>query len=174
MKNVHVREMRAPIERVRPWIDASWTGTPRDPFPCDVLKSWRKNPPGANPLVPIPDVTRMGHGPFSFRFQSWDGERWRVRFESNAFQGWHGFDLQTTPAGCRVTHTVAATPSLRAALFWHALVAPVHDWFLEALFDRMEEALRTGEMPPVTRRKMPRRVATRLAFLERMTRRRKR
>ena len=166
--------MRAPIERVRPWIEAAWTGTSHDPFPHDLLKSWRQNPPGTDPLALIPDVTRMGHGPFSFRFQSWDGERWRVRFESNAFQGWHGFDLQTTPLGCRVTHTVGATPSLRAAVFWHALVAPAHDWFLEALFDRIEEALRTGEMPPVTRRQIPWGVATRLGLLGRIARKRKR
>ena len=168
MKNVHVREMRAPIERVRPWIEASWTGTPRDPFPRDILKSWRKNLPGADPLALIPDVTRVGHGFFSFRFQSWDGERWRVRIESADVRGWHGFDLQTSPLGCRVTHTIEATPSLRGAVLWHGFVAPIHDWFLEAMFDRIEEALRTGEMPDVTRRRMPWRVAALFAILRRL------
>ena len=155
MKNVHVREMRAPIERVRPWIEASWTGTPRDPFPRDILKSWRKNPPGADPLALIPDVTRVGHGFFSFRFQSWDGERWRVRIDSDDVRGWHGFDLQASPLGCRVTHTIEATPSLRGAVLWHGFVG-----------------LRTGEMPAVTRRRMPWRVATLFAILRRLRRRR--
>ncbi len=170
MKNVHLREMTAPIEVVRPWIEASWTGTPRDPFPCDVLRSWRKNPPGADPLALIPDVTRLGHGPFSFRFESWDGERWRVRIESKDFRGWHGFDLQTTALGCRVTHTIEVTPSLVGAAFWYVFVAPIHDWFVEAIFDRIEEALRTGEMPTLTRRKMPWRVEASFALVGRFTR----
>ena len=172
MKNVHAREMRAPMEQLRPWIEAAWSGTPRDPFPRDILKSWRKNPPDADPHALIPDVTRVGHGFFSFRFQSWDGERWRVRFESDAARGWHGFDLQTSPLGSRVTHTIEATQSVRGALFWHVFVAPIHDWFLEALFDRIEEALQTGEMPAVTRRRIPWRVATLFAILRRLPGRR--
>ena len=167
MKNIHVREMTAPIEVVRPWIEAGWTGTPRDPFPRDVLKSWRKNPPGPDPLALIPNVTRVGHGPFSFRFESWDGERWRVRVESNDFQGWHGFDLRTTALGCRVTHTIELTPSLAGAVVWHAFIAPIHDWVVEAILDRLEEALRTGEMPTVTRRKMPWRAAVSFTLLGR-------
>jgi hypothetical protein len=172
MKNVHVREMRASIELVRPWIESAWTGTPRDPFPCDMLKSWRKNPPGADPLALIPNVTRVGHGFFSFRFESWDGAQWRVRIEGDRSQGWHGFDLQATPLGCRVTHTIEATPSVAGAVLWHGFVAPIHDWFLEALFDRLEEALQTGEMPTVTRRKMPWRAAASFAVLRRITRKR--
>jgi hypothetical protein len=174
MKNVHVREMSAPIELVRPWIEASWSGTPRDPFPRDVLKSWRKNPPGADPLALIPNVTRLGHGFFSFRFESWDGERWRVRVETTNTQGWHGFDLQRTAVGCRVTHTIELTPSLAPAVLWHLLIAPVHDWCVEAIFDRIEEALRTGEVPTTTRRKMPWRAATSFALFARVARARMR
>lgn len=170
MKDVHLREMMAPIELVRPWIEASWTGTSRDPFPRDVLNSWRKNPPGADPLALIPNVTRVGHGFFSFRFESWDGERWRVRVESEDFQGWHGFDLRTTTLGCRVTHTIEVTPSLVTAVLWHVFVAPIHDWFVEAMFDRIEEALRTGEMPTLTRRNMPWRVAASIALVARFMR----
>jgi hypothetical protein len=170
MKNTHVREVRAPIELVRPWIEACWSGTPRDPFPRDVLRSWRKNPPDADPLALIPNVTLLGHGLFSFRFESWDGERWRMRIENDDFRGWHGFDLQPTPGGCRVTHTIEAKPSLRAGVFWHVVVAPLHDWTVEAIFDRLEEALRTGEMPVVTHRNMPWRVARLFALLDRFTR----
>lgn len=174
MKNVHLRELKAPIELVRPWIEAGWSGTSRDPFPRDVLQSWRKNPSGTDPLALIPNVTRVGHGPFSFRFESWDGERWRVRTESDEFQGWHGFDLQPTPLGCRVTHTIEASLSPGSAVLWHGFIAPIHDWALEAMFDRIEEALRTGEMPTVTRRKMPWRAATSFAILGRATSKRRR
>jgi hypothetical protein len=170
MKNVHVREMPASIELVRPWIESSWTGTPRDPFPRDVLKSWRRNPPGAAPLALIPNVTRLGHGLFSFRFESWDGERWRVRVEGKGLRGWHGFDLQATALGCRVTHTLEVTPSLAGALLWRGFIAPVHDWCVEAIFDRIEEALRTGEMPAATRRKMPWRAAASFALVGRLAR----
>jgi hypothetical protein len=172
MKNVHVREMTAPIELVQPWIEAGWSGTSRDPFPRDVLKSWRKNPPGADPLALIPNVTRVGHGFFSFRFESWDGNHWRVRVEGDNLQGWHGFDLHTTALGCRVTHTIEMSPSIAPAVLWYVFIAPIHDWCVEAIFDRIEEALRTGEMPTVTRRKMPWRAAATFALLERFARKR--
>jgi len=170
MRNVHAREMDGPIDLVRPWIEASWTGTPRDPFPRDVLKSWRKNPPDVDPLALIPNVTRIGHGTFSFRFESWNGERWRVRVENKDFQGWHGFDLQATPIGCRVTHTLELTLSTKGGVLWRAFMAPIHDWCVEAILDRIEEAVRTGEMPTVTRRKMPWPAAASFALLRRATR----
>ena len=155
MKNIHTREMNAPIEDVRPWIEACWTGTTDDPFPRDVLKTWRKNPPGEDRLALVPDVTRLGHGPFAFRFMSWDGNRWRVRVESKAFAGWHGFDLDPTRRGCRVTHTIELDLSGAARVVWPVCIAAIHDWAVEALLDRMEEALRTGTVPAITARKMP-------------------
>jgi hypothetical protein len=97
-----------------------------------------------------------------------------MRLESEGFRGWHGFDLETTPLGCRVTYTIEAEPSLPGVVFWHVFVVPVHDWFIEAIFDRIEEALRTGEMPTVTRRKMPWRAATSFALLDRVSRTRRR
>jgi hypothetical protein len=155
MKNTHSREMDAPIERVRPWIEACWTGTPDDSFPRDVLPTWRKNPQGAAPLALIPEVTRIGHGPFGFRFTGWDGWRWRVRVESGGFAGWHGFDLDETRAGCRVTHTIELDLSGLARVVWPVSIAGIHDWAVEALFDRMEAALRTGAVPKVTARPIP-------------------
>jgi hypothetical protein len=91
VKNVHARKVSAPIDLVRPWIEESWSGTERDPFPCDVVKSWRRNPPDVASGSLVPGVTRLGHGPFSFRFESWDGARWRVRVEGErGFRGWRG------------------------------------------------------------------------------------
>jgi hypothetical protein len=167
MRNVHAREMFAPIELVRPWIEAGWTGGARDPFPRDVLRSWRRNPPGVDPLALVPHVTRVGHGFFSFRFESWDGERWRVRLESREVRGWHGFDLQATPSGCRVTHTLELDSSVKARALW-MLIAPLHDWCVEAILDRIEQALRTGEMPATTRRRMPWPAAMSFAVLRRV------
>jgi hypothetical protein len=172
MRNVHSREMAAPIERVRPWIEASWTGTARDPFPRDVLRTWRKNPPGEDPLALLPGVTRVGHGFFSFLFESWDGARWRVRVESPDFRGWHGFDLEATPTACRVTHTIELELSVRGRFLWRTFIAPIHDWCVEAMLDRIEEALRSGEVPATTRRGMPWPAATSFAVLRRVRRRR--
>jgi len=173
MRNVHAREMGVPIDLVRPWIEASWTGTSRDPFPRDVLKSWRKNPPDVDPLALVPNVTSMGHATFSFRFESWNGERWRVRVESQDFQGWHGFDLQSTPNRCRVTHTIELALSTKGIVLWRALIAPIHDWCVEAILDRIEEAVSRGEMPTITRRKMPWPAAASFALLRRATRARR-
>jgi hypothetical protein len=164
MQNVHDRVVASPPELVRPWIEASWSGTARDPFPRDVLPSWRSNPPDAPPLALIPGVTRVGHGPFACRFEGWDGERWRVRAEGR-FRGWHGFDIHVTERGCRLTHTIEVDLGLLGGVLWYGLIAPAHDWCVEAIFDRVEEAARTGEMPAVTRRRMPPHAAASFAVL---------
>jgi hypothetical protein len=165
MKNTHTRELLAPIERIRPWIEAGWSGTPHDPLPRDVLRSWRKNPPGVDPLALVPEVTRLGHGPFSFYFESWDGQRWRMRIDSAGFHGWHGFDLEPTPRACLVTYKLEATLSSINRVSWRFFVGPAHDWFVEAILDRIEAALATGEMPATTRRKMPPQLALFFALL---------
>lgn len=155
MKNVHSRVMNAPIEKIRPWIEAAWTATEDDPFPHDVLPTWRKNPPGEDRLALIPGVTRIGHGPFGFRFASWDGKKWRVTVESDSFAGWHGFDLEPTPDGCRVTHTIELDLSGYARVVWPTAIAGIHDWAVEALFDRIEEGVRTGRISQTTKRPLP-------------------
>lgn len=153
MRNVHVRRFASPIEHVRIWIEACWSGGDRDCFPRDVIASWRHNPDGVDPGALVPGETLVGHGPFRFRLRAWDGRSWKVDLVGG-MAGWHGFDLEPDGDGCRVTHTVELAPSLSARLRWMA-IAPVHDWALEALFDRMAEALRTGAVPPVTARPMP-------------------
>jgi hypothetical protein len=138
IRNVHLRRVAAPIERVRPWIETCWSGGDRDCFPRDVIADWRKNPPGADPLALIPGKTLVGHGPFRFRLRAWDGVVWRV-------------DV----VGSRVTHTVELESTLSARLGWMA-IEPIHDWAVEALFDRLEHALRTGVVPERTERPMSR------------------
>jgi len=154
MKNLHTRELLFPIESIRPWIEKCWTGTDDDAFPRDLIRSWRKNPPGEDPLALLPGVTRIGHGIFSFRFESWDGRRFRVRVESSDLPGWHGFALEPTARGCWITHTIVLDPTFKGRVLW-AFVEPIHDWVVEAIFDRLEEALSTGVMPRTTRRKVP-------------------
>jgi hypothetical protein len=152
MKNVHQRHIALPIEKIRPWIEAGWTGGADDPFPHDVIKSWRKNPAGTDPGALIPGVTRLGHGMFRFRFQSWDGQRFRVRVENVRYDGWHGFDLEPTAEGCRVTHTLDVALSGSARVVWPVCFAALHDWAVEAVLDRIEEAARSGTMPTRTTR----------------------
>lgn len=154
MRNVHVRRIAAPVERVRPWIEACWSGGAGDCFPRDVIASWRKNPPGADPLALIPGETLIGHGPFRFRLRVWDGLVWRVDLVGS-LAGWHGFDLEPDGDACRLTHTLELESTLSARLRFMA-IEPIHDWAVEAMFDRLEHALRTGAVPERTERPMSR------------------
>jgi hypothetical protein len=170
MKNVHTRELSAPIESLRPWIEACWSGTADDAFPRDVIRSWRQNPAGIAPLALVPNVTRVGHGFLSFRFESWDGRRFWVRVENDAFRGGHGFDLESTERGCRITHTIEVALIGRGRILW-PLMEPIHDWVVEAMFDRIEVALRTGVMPQVTHgRKMNLAAASAFTLFRRVNR----
>jgi hypothetical protein len=153
MKNVHVRRVAAPVESVRPWIEACWSAGDRDCFPHDIIRDWRRNPPGRDPEVLIPGETLLGHGVFRFRLRQWDGWSWKVDVVG-APAGWHGFDLERDGDGCRVTHTLELQPSLSGRLGWLA-IEPIHDWAVEALFDRLEEALASGRVPAVTARPLP-------------------
>ncbi len=85
-------------------------------------------------------------------------------------KGWHGFDLVPEQGGTLLAHTIEADLAGTSRLFWHVLIAPVHDWAVEAMFDRIEEALATGAAPQRTRRPMV--FAPRVAFfvLKRATR----
>jgi len=147
MLNIHSRVLRAPIEAVQPWIERSWSGGDKDIYPRDVVRSWRKNPPEVAKDALVPGVTRMGHGPFCFRFEEWDGRRWRVTVEKAGYLGWHGFDLEPVASGSRIIHTIDLQLRGMARLMWPLMIAPLHDWIVEAMFDRLEEALRTGAVP---------------------------
>jgi hypothetical protein len=168
MRNVHIRRLSAPIERVGPWIETCWTGGVLDCFPRDVIPSWRRNPPGADPLALIAGETLIGHGPFRFRLREWDGRVWRVDVVGG-LTGWHGFDLAPDGEGCRLTHTLELEESLAMRLGWMP-IAPIHDWAVEALFDRLEHALATGAPPARTERRMSPAVSLALAFAGRRKR----
>ncbi|MEO8797761.1 MAG: hypothetical protein ABI551_07750 [Polyangiaceae bacterium] len=165
MINVHRRVIAASAEEIRPWIESAWSATERDIFPRDAIRSWRKNPPGIEPLALIPGVTRVGHGMFSFRVEAWDGTFWRARIESDQYRGWQGFDLRPIGDACELTHTVECDLQGAGRVFWPAFIGPIHDWCIEAIFDRLECALRTGTVPATTERPMPLRTAMGLKAL---------
>lgn len=158
MKNVHSRVFQASIDAVRPWIEASWSGTDRDIFPRDLIPTWRKNPAGVDPGALVPGQTLVGHGPFRFRVREWNGARWRVDIVGGA-PGWHGFDLEEQDGRCKVTHTLVVELSGAKRITMPFTIEPVHDWAVESIFDRLEEALRTGRVPERTARPMPLRAA---------------
>jgi hypothetical protein len=170
IRNVHVRRVAEPIERVRPWIEACWSGGDRDCFPRDVIAGWRKNPPGVDPQALVPGATLIGHGPFRFRLRAWDGVAWRADVVGSL--GWHGFDLEPDGDGCRVTYTLELESTLSGRLGWMA-IEPIHDWFVEALFDRLVHALRTGVVPERTERPMSRAAAFALGLVRAIHRPRK-
>jgi hypothetical protein len=152
MKNVHQRLLDHPIAEVRPWIARAWSGSDADIFPRDRIRNWRRNPDDVAPAALVPGITKMGHGPFSFVLREWDGNRWRVDFGRGEARGWHGFDLEEVGGRTRITHTLEAPFGLAT----RALIIPVHDWAVEALFDRLETALATGAVPRATERRPPR------------------
>jgi hypothetical protein len=172
MENRHTCYFTHAPERIRPWIERAWTGTPEDVFPRDVLRTWRKNPEGVDPMAFVPGTTWIGHGPFRFRAERWDGSAWRVRVEAPGVQGWHGFDLSPAPGGARLTHTLQAELGGLMRLEWPLFIAPLHDWVVEALFDRLEAALATGAVPEKTQRPMPFGVRVRFAAMRRLARNR--
>lgn len=170
--NIHRRLFSVPPETLRPWLEVAWSGTSRDCFPRDVISSWRKNPPGVDPLALIPGITKLGHGRFTFHLQQWNGERWRVEFENSSLRGWHRFDLLPQNGGSLLTHIISLqAKGVRGGLGWRLFMEPIHDWAIEALFDRLETAVATGRMPERTARPMGRHARSALWLLRRVARR---
>jgi hypothetical protein len=165
MLNTHTRVLRASPEAIARFIESAWSGTADDPFPRDVIATWRKNPTGVAPLALVPTLTSIGHGPFRFRFESWDGRRWRVRVNQDGYRGWHGFELEAIEGGTRLTHRIELALTGSARVLWPLVIAPIHDWAVEALFDRLQAALETGAVPARTTRRMSVRAALTLRAL---------
>jgi hypothetical protein len=154
MLNVHRRTFAATPEAIGRWLERAWSATDEDIFPRDVIPTRRRNPPGVAPGALIPGRTRLGHGPFSFKLERWDGTVWRVGFANPGARGWHGFELRPCAGGTEVTHTVDARTSPLFWLGWRIAIEPLHDWAVEALFDRLAAALRDGRVPTRTTRPM--------------------
>ncbi len=146
MKTILSRVFDHSISLVRSWIELAWSDSQQDIFPRDVIKGWRTNPDGTTNLQP--GVTMLGHGPFVFTLRWWDGVRWLADLDSDA--GWQGFHLVDRGGKTRVIHTFSASLPLASRL----AIVPVHDWAVEAMFDRLEVALATGKVPRETTRPM--------------------
>jgi hypothetical protein len=162
MRNVHQRQIRAGSEELCKWIDRLWSGTEDDCFPRDHIPTWRTTDGVRDPTRLVAGRTKLGHGPFTFNFEGWNGRQWRVTVNRGGMAGWHGFDLIPERDGIRLTHTIELDLRGTGRVYWHCLIAPVHDWAVEAIFDRLEEALKTGTAPRHTKRAMP--FVPRIAF----------
>jgi hypothetical protein len=118
-----------------------WSGGALDSFPKELSSTWRSNPAGVDPGALLPGKTRLGHGPFRFVLEHWDGETWRARVDTRGFGGWHGFVLTPLDRGTRVTHTLELMATPWNGLLWRMVTGRIHDWAVEAVFDRFAARL---------------------------------
>jgi hypothetical protein len=169
ISNVHERFFAHAPDAVRPWLDRAWTGGPEDVFPHDRFRPWRGRP-GGPPVPWVPGRTRFGHATLRFRLREWNGMRWQADILSRRFVGSHVFTLLPHREGTLLVHALEGVWKGRMPWIWRFAWKPVHDWAVEAMFDRLEHALRTGEPPPVTERPMSLRAAFGMRFLDRVTR----
>ncbi|HUC08174.1 MAG TPA: hypothetical protein VMR96_08790, partial [Solirubrobacterales bacterium] len=154
LRNVHERWFPAPPEALEPWVAKLWSGGADDAFPHDFIRSWRKNPPGVPADAVIAGVTRTGHGRFSFLVEE-AGPR-KVRYGvRGGLEGWHQLELIPDGQGTLVRHSLEIRRPLLKVLAFRLLILPLHDWAVEAIFDRLGEALRTGKVPGRTARQPP-------------------
>ena len=153
MENVHRRIVAAPPAEVHSWLLEAWSAGPRDIFPRDVIRNWRRNPAGVDPGAFVAGVTRIGHGPFAFTLREVSADGWWVDVDGRPGLE-HGFTLAAVPGGTEVTHSLRGPLRGHLALTWPLFVAPLHDWAVEAIFDRLEVALATGSVPTATVRPM--------------------
>ncbi len=153
IRHTHTRRFDASPAQLATLIDQAWTRGPRDAFPHDRIRPWRKDPPGAQGWVA--GASRFGHGPFAFLVERWDGQVLRAKIETPGFTGWHGFELRADGAGTVLIHDLQADVSLVPWLVWRAAIGQAHDWAVESLFDRLEHILREGHAPPATARPLP-------------------
>lgn len=63
---------------------------------------------------------------------------WRI--DQPFLQGTHGFEIEETPGGCRVVHTLVAKLAWWFIPVWFLNFRRIHDKILEQLLDRLAEA----------------------------------
>lgn len=165
MKNKHNRLLKnRTMLEVRPWLEFLWTGTERDLFPVDFLQTFRRNPDGTrNAQELIPGVTRMGHGPLTFVFDKSGADFWKVK---TPYSGWHGFRLVQQGNDVVIEHEIEMQLSMPMQHVWTTFIEEGHDFVIEALFDRLEYALRNGSLPKRTDRTVPLKLKCLSGFLK--------
>jgi hypothetical protein len=173
MENVHRRLMAAPPEAIHAWLVEAWSACLRDVFPRDVIPTWRRNPDGVDAGAFVPGVTRLGHGPFAFRLREVSATGWWVDVDNMPGME-HGFILVAAPGGTLVTHLLRGPLHGAMAIVWPLVMGPLHDWAVEAIFDRLEVALATGSVPATTARPMSPRVRLLFRLVSWALRRRRR
>jgi hypothetical protein len=153
VQNTHRRLFHAAPQEIHRWLLAAWSGGPEDVFPRDVIRTWRKNPTGADPGALLPGVTRLGHGPFAFVLREVSAAGWWVDVVGHPGLE-HGFVMVAAPGGTLLTHRIQGPLRGGLRLAWPLVIETLHDWAVEALFDRLEAALATGAVPVSTTRPM--------------------
>lgn len=133
VRNVHTRELPAPVVRVRPLIDGLASDDDRL-WPHDRWPAMRFDGPLAVGAV-------GGHGPIRYTIEQYEpGQSIQFRFTKPVgFYGWHRIDLEEIDSErSRLTHTVAMKPSVVAKLQWSFVIGPLHDALIEDALDRAE------------------------------------
>ncbi|MFO0678874.1 MAG: hypothetical protein U0169_20265 [Polyangiaceae bacterium] len=155
MKDIHSREFDVRPADLARLVVRSWSGAADDPFPRDVIATWRKNPAGVADGALVPGVTLLGHAGLAFRFERWDGRSFALASVHPAFRGRHAFHLVETTNGTRLVHELELELTGASRVVWPVVLRPLHAWAIEALFDRLEIALRDGRVPDRTDRPLP-------------------
>jgi hypothetical protein len=153
VENTHRRLFPYRPEEIHRWLLAAWSGGPDDVFPRDLIRTWRRNPAELPAEAFVAGVTRIGHGPFAFLVREVNATGWQVDVVGrNGLQ--HGFAMVAAPGGTLLTHRIHGPLRGGMRIAWPLVIEPLHDWVVEALFDRLEVALATGTVPATTTRPM--------------------
>ena len=90
-----------------------------------------------------------GHGPVRYEVVGYEaGSSVIFRFKApRGFEGTHRFDVDASPHGSRLTHTLRMTARWPATLTWPLVFRPLHDALLEDCMAKAQIAL--GEHPTV-------------------------
>jgi len=138
--NVHQRLLHAPADRVGELLAS--LGSPAD-------RLW---PQAGWPRMKLDRAlevgARGGHGPIRYRVVDWEPARVvRFRFERMpGIDGWHQFEiLDATPSHCLLEHRIEANFRGRAALWWLAVIRPLHDACVEDVLSQAQASL--GDVP---------------------------
>lgn len=143
VRNVHVRELDVPAAEAGALLDT--LGGPGDRLWPSPL--W----PAMELEQPLHTGSGGGHGPIRYHVSRYEPGR-LLECTVDPGLGLHGTHTFTVePAGpdrCRIRHEIDGRLTGTMRLAWPLAVRWLHDAVLEDLFDRAEQALRTGPARP--------------------------
>jgi len=152
IRHCHSRFINAPASRVRPVLEALWSGRRGDAFPYDYIRPWRRVAEGGTGFSL---GTRFGHGPYRFVIDCCDERRVFARIETPGYQGSHGFELSEEQGGTRVVHSLLASAAPAEWLLWTLLVGAGHDWAVRSCLARLEGLVTAGDADACPVERMP-------------------